>query len=104
MMYSEFLEISGRPEKYISFVEYTSLIEPIYMESELSKKDFIAVMNEGFDKIVNPAVEKAIRDLPMEDKLRMAYDDAPEIMEQIAKVDFQARLVAYEYLRLMVNI
>ena len=104
MMYSEFLEISGRPEKYISFVEYTSLIETIYMESELSKKDFIAVMNEGFDKIVNPAVEKAIRDLPMEDKLRMAYDDAPEIMEQVAKVDFQARLVAYEYLRLMVNI
>ena len=104
MMYSEFLEISGRPEKYISFVEYTSLIEPIYMESELSKKDFIAIMNEGFDKIVNPAVEKAIRDLPMEDKLRMVYDDAPEIMEQIAKVDFQARLVAYEYMKLMVNI
>ena len=104
MMYSEFLEIFGRPEKYISFVEYTSLIEPIYMDCGLSKKDFIAVMNEGFDKIVNPAVEKAIRDLPMEDKLRMAYDDAPEIMEQIAKVDFQARLVAYEYMKLMVNI
>ena len=104
MMYSEFLEISGRPEKYISFVEYTSLIEPIYMDCEFPKKDFIAIMNEGFEKIVNPAVEKAIIDLPMEDKLRMAYDDAPEIMEQIAKVDFQARLVAYEYLRLMVNI
>ena len=104
MMYSEFLEISGRPEKYISFVEYTSLIEPIYMESELSKKDFIAVMNEGFDKIVNPAVEKAIRDLPMEDKLRMVNNDAPDLLEQIAKVDFQARLVAYDYLRLMVNI
>lgn len=104
MMYSEFLEISGRPEKYISFVEYTSLIEPIYMDCELPKKDFIAIMNEGFEKIVDPAVEKAVRDLPMEDKLRMAYDDAPEIMEQIAKVDFQARLVAYEYLKLMVNI
>lgn len=104
MMYSEFLEISGRPEKYISFVEYTSMIEPIYMDCELPKRDFITIMNEGFDKIVNPAVEKAIRDLPMEDKLRMAYDDAPEIMEQIAKVDFQARLVAYEYLKLMVSI
>ena len=104
MMYSEFLEISGKPEKYISFVEYTSLIEPIYMDCELSKKDFIAVMEEGFDKIVYPAVDKAISALTLEDKLRMVNGDAPEIMEQVAKVDFQARLVAYEYLRLMVNI
>lgn len=104
MMYSEFLELSGKPEKYISFVEYTSLIEPIYMGCELSKKDFIAVMQEGFAKIVYPAVEKAINILPLEDKMRMAYDDAPDLMEQIAKVDFQARIVAYEYLRLMVNI
>ena len=65
MMYSEFLEISGKPEKYISFVEYTSLIEPIYMDCELSKKDFIAVMEEGFDKIVYPAVDKAISALTL---------------------------------------
>lgn len=104
MMYSEFLEISGKPEKYISFVEYTSLIEPIYMDCELSKKDFIATMEEGFDKIVYPAVDKAISALPLEDKLRMVNGDAPDLLEQIAKVDFQARLVAYEYLKLMVNI
>ena len=104
MMYSEFLEISGKPEKYISFVEYTSLIEPIYMNCELYKKDFIAVMEEGFDKIVYPAVDKASSALTLEDKLRRVKGDAPEIMEQVAKVDFQARLVAYEYLRLMVNI
>lgn len=104
MMYSEFLEISGKPEKYISFVEYTSLIEPIYMECELPKKDFIAVMEEGFDKIVYPAVDKAINALPLEDKLRMVNGDAPDLLEQIAKVDFQARLVAYDYLKLMVNI
>ena len=104
MMYSEFLEISGKPEKYISFVEYTSLIEPIYMECELSKQDFITVMEEGFDKIVYPAVEKAIDALTLEDKLRMVNNDAPDLLEQIAKVDFQARLVAYEYLKLMVNI
>lgn len=104
MMYSEFLEISGKPEKYISFVEYTSLIEPIYMDCELSKKDFIAVMEEGFDKIVYPAVDKAISALTLEDKLRMVNGDAPDLLEQIAKVDFQARLVAYDYLRLMVNI
>lgn len=31
MMYSEFIELSNFTEKYISFAEYTTFIEPIYV-------------------------------------------------------------------------
>ena len=34
MMYSEFIEISNFTEQYISFAEYTTCIEPIYMAAD----------------------------------------------------------------------
>ena len=35
MMYSEFINISGKSESYISFAEYSTFIEPVYMECTL---------------------------------------------------------------------
>ena len=34
MMYSEFIESSNFTEQYISFAEYTTCIEPIYMAAD----------------------------------------------------------------------
>lgn len=38
MMYSEFIELTQVSENYISYAEYTTLIEPIYMDCKLPNK------------------------------------------------------------------
>ena len=101
MMYSEFIELSGKTEKYISFAEYTTFIEPIYMDSNCTtKQDFISMLNEVFEKIVYPAVEKAIHNLSLNDKLSIIECNSATVTEKIEKVDFEARKIAYEYLKL----
>ena len=98
MMYSEFLTLSGKTENYISYTEYTNEIEPIYTDCELSKADFIKLMDEAFEKIVYPAVEKAIHNLSM--NIKEAYiNHKISIDEQIGKVDRAARKIAYEYMK-----
>lgn len=110
MMYSEFLELSNKTENYISYTEYTNEIEPIYTDCELSKADFIKLMNEAFEKIVYPAVEKKIHKLPSNFKYCLAfeskYDNNPEVTrtaqvarERVEKIDRAARKAAYEYMK-----
>ena len=48
MMYSEFIEISGKSEKYITYPEYTTYIEPIYMQSEMNKQDFVKLLEDTY--------------------------------------------------------
>lgn len=101
MMYSEFIELSGKTENYISYVEYTTFIEPIYMDSNYNSKDeFIGLLKDSFAKIVYPVVEQAIRNLSMNDKLSLCECNSASIHNQIEKVDFEARKVAYEYIKL----
>lgn len=101
MMYSEFIELSGKTENYISYVEYTTLIEPIYMDSNCnSKVEFIEMLNNTFKKIVYPIVEQAIRNLSMDDKLSLWECNSSHICNQIEKVGFEARKIAYEYMKL----
>lgn len=104
MMYSEFITLSGKTENYISYMEYTNEIEPIYMDCKLSKADFIKLMNDAFEKIVYPAVEKAIKNLTEQKKYLLAFEiDSPltdQVKEQISKIDSDARKIAYEYMKL----
>ena len=52
MMYSEFIEMSGNSESYISFKEYTEEIEPIYMNCDIpNKQEFIELFKDVFKKI-----------------------------------------------------
>lgn len=100
MMYSEFLEMTDKSEKYISFAEYTTLIEPIYTECELSKADFIALMEEAFNKIVYPAIGKAIHNLSIGEKLSLMESSSAAITNELEKIDFEARKIAYQYMKL----
>lgn len=110
MMYSEFLTLSGKTENYISYIEYTNEIEPIYTDCELSKADFIKLMDTAFSMIVHPAVEKAINSLASNWKYCLAFEsrhnDNPEVAktaqaarERVEKVDRAARKAAYEYMK-----
>lgn len=47
MMYCEFIDISEYGENYITFTEYHDYIEPIYMECDMSKQDFVALLKEN---------------------------------------------------------
>lgn len=98
MMYSEFLTLSGKTENYISYTEYTNEIEPIYTDCELSKADFINLINEAFEKIVHPAIEKSIHNLSIHTKEAYINHEI-SIDEQIGKVDRAARRAAYEYMK-----
>lgn len=71
MMYSEFIEISNFTEQYISFAEYTTCIEPIYMAADQipTKQEFISLLHDAFKILVNPVVEKAIHNLSLANKL-----------------------------------
>ena len=50
MMYSEFIEHSNFTEQYISYAEYTTYIEPIYMAAEQipTKQEFITLLEDTF--------------------------------------------------------
>ncbi len=101
MMYSEFIELSGKTEKYITYNEYTNEIEPIYIKSNCTdKKEFMKLFEDAFQKIVYPSVEKAIKNLSS--KIKEAYiNHEISIDEEIGKTDRAARKIAYQYLELI---
>lgn len=53
MMYSEFIEHSNYTEQYISYAEYATYIEPIYMAADQipTKQEFIAMLRDAFGSI-----------------------------------------------------
>ena len=106
MMYSEFIEISEYGENYITFTEYHDYVEPIYMECDLSKQDFVALLKETIRQMIEPVVQRAIQSIPLPDKLAIAFSDKEpvELLERIAKIDFEARKLVYQYLKLMLTI
>lgn len=106
MMYSEFIKISNFTEHYISFTEYTTYIEPIYMAADQipTKQEFIAMLRDAFKSLVNPVIEKAMHSLSLEDKLMYLECGSQQIQEYLERIDFEARKLAYQYLKLMLTL
>lgn len=105
MMYSEFIELTQVSESYISYNEYTTMIEPIYMDCKLpNKREFCKMWNEFYDKMVVPAIELAIHNLPREIKEAYVFYEDKEMENIVKSKDFEARKVMYQYLKLMANI
>ncbi|MFR8313665.1 MAG: hypothetical protein ACLVBP_15690 [Ruminococcus sp.] len=107
MMYCEFIDISEYGENYITFTEYhRDYIEPIYMDAAPSKQDFVALLKETIHQMVEPVVQRAIHNIPLPDKLAIAFSDEEPVepLDRIAKIDFEARKLVYQYLKLMLTI
>lgn len=106
MMYSEFIEHSNFTEHYISFTEYTTYIEPIYMVADQipTKQEFITLLEDTFKSLVNPVIEKAMHSLSLEDKLMYLECGSQQIQEYLERIDFEARKLAYQYLKLMLTL
>lgn len=106
MMYSEFIEHSNFTEHYISFTEYTTYIEPIYMVADQipTKQEFITLLEDTFKSLVNPVIEKSMHSLSLEDKLMYLECGSQQIQEYLERIDFEARKLAYQYLKLMLTL
>lgn len=105
MMYHEFIEKSQFTENYISYAEYTDYIEPIYMRADQipTKEAFIELLNDTFEMMVYPVVEKAIKTSTLDMKLDL-INGGSELRERVSKVDYEARKLAYQYMTLMLSI
>ena len=105
MMYSEFIEMSGKSEGYISYKEYTEDIESIYMGCDIpTKQEFIEFFNEVFEEMVYPIIKNTIHRLSLEEKLAYIDGENPEFETHIKLVDLQARQLAYQYMRLYLGV
>ena len=106
MMYSEFIKISNFPEQYISFAEYTTFIEPLYMAADQipTKQNFITLLCDAFDLLVYPVVKKAFHNLSLPDKFTYLECRSQTAQEHMYKVDFEARKLAYQYLKLLLTL
>lgn len=45
MMYSEFIELANISEDKLTYKTYSEVIEPMYMNTNLSKQDFVKLIN-----------------------------------------------------------
>ena len=45
MMYSEFIELANIPEDKLTYKTYSEVIEPMYMNCNISKQDFVKLIN-----------------------------------------------------------
>lgn len=100
------LKISNFTEQYISYAEYTTYIEPIYMAADQipTKQKFISLLRDTFKSLVNPVIEKAMHSLSLEDKLMYLECGSQQIQEYLERIDFEARKLAYQYLKLMLTL
>lgn len=105
MMYSEFINLTGKTESYISYVEYTTFIEPIYMDCDIPNKfEFCKLFNELHKQIVCPVIEKAIHTLSSDERNNLIFNNSTKAFKLIESKDFEARKIMYQYLKLMANI
>lgn len=105
MMYSEFIELSGKSENYITYNEYAQEIEPIYTSSDFpTKQEFIKFFNDTFEKLVYPIIERNISVLPINEKLSYIYGERVDIDTRIKTIDIKARKLAYQYMKLYLNL
>ena len=105
MMYNEFINLSKMSESYISYSEYATEIEPIYVNSNCATKaDFMKLFEEAFKKIVYPTVEKAIKAKSLDEKADYVFNCDSRFEDKITEIDKQARKIAYEYLNFISKI
>lgn len=70
MMFEEFLKISKLTENDITFKTYSEVIEPMYMANDLSKEEFVSILNlkhikEKYPNVNNVAkkIEKLVAEM-----------------------------------------
>lgn len=68
MMYDEFLALGGERVKHITFIEYATLVEPLYEEMNIRKDVFMERLIPLLNEIEAPTVNDVINRFPIEVK------------------------------------
>lgn len=99
MMYDEFLELGGERVKHITFIEYTTLVEPLFEEMNIWKEVFMERLLPLLDKIEASTVNDVINRLPIEVKADILAGE-PYMNEYIQRVALESRKLIYQKMRL----
>ena len=99
MMYSEFLELGGERVQHITFIEYATLVEPLFEEMNIWKEVFMERLLPLLDKIEASTVNDVINRLPIEVKADILAGE-PYMNEYIQRVALESRKLIYQKMRL----
>ena len=99
MRYSEFLELGGERVKHITFIEYATLVEPLFEELNIWKEVFMERLLPLLDKIEASTVNDVINRLPIEVKADILAGE-PYMNEYIQRVALESRKLIYQKMRL----
>lgn len=96
-MYSEFIELSGKSDRYISNSEYLTFIKPLYLQCDIDKYDFVTLLNVVFERVVYPIIDHEIDILLSTGNMDGAVS---QTMDYLQAIDFEARKLAYQCISL----
>lgn len=99
MMYSEFLNIGGEKVNHITFTEYSTLVEPLYIECDVDKRVFVLNLVNYLDRVEAETITGVIKRLVYEGKADLAAGE-PYMTEYVQKVALEARKLVYQMIRL----
>ena len=99
MMYDEFLALGGERVKHITFVEYATLVEPLFEEMNIWKEVFMERLLPLLDKIEASTVNDVINRLPFVVKADILAGE-PYMNEYIQRVALESRKLIYQKMRL----
>lgn len=99
MMYDEFLALGGERVKHITFIEYATLVEPLYEEMNIRKDVFMERLIPLLNEIEAPTVNDVINRFPIEVKADILAGE-PYMDEYIQRVALEARKLIYQKMRL----
>lgn len=99
MMYDEFLALGGERVKHITFIEYATLVEPLFEELNIWDNVFIERLIPLLDEIEASTVNDVINRFPIEVKADILAGE-PYMNEYIQRVALEARKLIYQKMRL----
>lgn len=96
MMYSEFLERTGYSETYMTYDDYSTYIEPVYMDSVKHKDAFCKDFYRDYAKAVYKPVEMLISAKSGEALESFVFDGNVGVMDDVRSIE---RTLKYAFLR-----
>ena len=99
MMYSEFLSLGGEKVNHITFTEYSTLVEPLYIECDVDKRVFVLNLVNYLNRVEAETITGVIKRLAYEGKVDLAAGEA-YMTEYVQKVALEARKLVYQMIRL----
>lgn len=87
MMYSEFIEKTGYSETYMTYNDYTTYIEPVYMESNKDKDNFCKDFYKSYRNNVQKIVEMLISAKTVKECEDYIFNGNNDVMNDVRTIE-----------------